>query len=118
MSCGICFPRRESRYFSNRAQWTREVLRLRVRDTARLCGNVFSENQLITRFILGSHADIKPVILSNKSLWGRVSFDEFVRRAQALGDSHRALIGEEDPNRSCHGCLASRGASLLTILSS
>ncbi len=55
---------------------------------------MFSENQLITRFILGSHADIKPVILSNKSLWGRVSFDEFVRRAQALGDSHRALNGK------------------------
>ncbi len=46
---------------------------LRVRDTARLCG---------------------PVILSNKSFWGRVSFDEFFRRAQALGYSHRELIGK------------------------
>ncbi len=58
---------------------------LRVRDTARLCGNVFSENQLITRFILGSHADIKPVILSKKSLWGRVSFDEFFQKSPGSG---------------------------------
>ncbi len=76
------------------------VFRLRVRDTARLCGNVFSEKEMITRFILGSHADIKTIILSNKSLWGRVSFDDFVRRAQALGDSHRALIGKR--TRTCH----------------
>lgn len=65
---------------------------LRVRDTARLCGNVFTENQLTTRFILGTHAAVKPVILSNKALWGNVSFEEVVRRAQAMGESHRALF--------------------------
>ncbi len=32
---------------------------LRVRDTARLCGNVFSENQLIPRSVLGTHEDMK-----------------------------------------------------------
>ncbi len=32
-----------------------------------ICGIVFSENQLITCFILGAHEDIKPMILSNKA---------------------------------------------------
>ncbi len=67
---------------------------LRVRDTARLCGKVFSENQLITRFILGSHADIKPVILSNKSLWGRVSFGRVCQKSPGSGRFTPALIGK------------------------
>ncbi len=40
---------------------------LRVLDTALLDGIVLSENQLIIRFILGTHEDIKPIILSNKA---------------------------------------------------
>ncbi len=63
-----------------------------LRDTESLRGNVFSENQLITRFIFVTHEDIKPIILSNMARWGQVSFDEFVRRAQALRDAHRALL--------------------------
>ncbi len=59
---------------------------------------MFSENQLITRFILGSHADIKPVILSNKSLWGRVSFDEFVRRAR-LWVIHTVCLSGKGPEQ-------------------
>ncbi len=43
------------------------AFRLRVRHTARLCGNLFSENQLITRFIFGTHEDIKPIIVSSKA---------------------------------------------------
>ncbi len=43
------------------------AFRLRVRHTARLCGNLFSENQLITSFIFGTHEDIKPIIVSSKA---------------------------------------------------
>ncbi len=32
------------------------------------------------------------MILSNKAQWGQVPFDESLRRAQALSDSHRALL--------------------------
>ncbi len=51
------------------------------------------------RYILGTHEDIKPIILSKKAQWGQASFDEFFRCAQALGDSHRALLRKR--NRKC-----------------
>ncbi len=72
------------------------AFRLRVRDTARLCGNLFSKNQLITCFILGTHEGIKLIILIGKAQRGQVPFDEFSRRGEALADSHSALLRESN----------------------
>ena len=65
----------------------------RLRRQARKCGNVFSEKQLITRFVRGTHENVKPLLRATydgASISGQ-SFSDYVEKAQALGTAHRAL---------------------------
>lgn len=63
----------------------------RLRDKARACGNVFSESELISKFLRGVRPDIKPILLAAQ-LDGEMPFDDFVERAFAQGEAHRALV--------------------------
>ena len=73
----------------------------RLRRQARKCGNVFSEKQLITRFVRGTHENIKPLLRATQGgNETNQSYSNYVERAQALGTAHRALATSSRQKRS------------------
>lgn len=62
-----------------------------LRDKARACGKVFSETELMSKFLIAVHPDIKPILLATR-LDGEMPFENYVERALAQGDAHRALV--------------------------
>ena len=64
----------------------------RLQDKARACGNVYSESQLITKFMRGIGPDVKPHLWGLRQKQPGISSDELVEAAQALGSANRALL--------------------------
>lgn len=65
----------------------------RLRQKARSCGPVYSEADLITRFLRGLSPDLKPLLRAQRhDFRGPRAFYDFVERATAAGDANRALI--------------------------
>ena len=65
----------------------------RLRRKARTCGPVYNESTLITRFLRGVSPDLKPLLrLQRQDFKGTRAFYDFVERATAVGDAHRALL--------------------------
>ena len=68
----------------------------RIRTQARRCGGVFTEPEMITRFIRGVHEDLKPLSCLKRSSYSMPNvLQDFVKRATAQGEAHRALAGWE-----------------------
>ena len=68
----------------------------RLRTQARRCGGVFTEPEMITRFIRGLHEDLKPLLRLTRADYSLPNvFQDFVERATAQGEAHRALAGRE-----------------------
>ena len=65
----------------------------RPRKQARRCGSVFREQNMINRFIRGLRADLKPLLRVLRADYGLPNaFQDYVERAGAQGDAHRALV--------------------------
>lgn len=65
----------------------------RLRKTNRAIAGVFSQQDLITRFMRGLHSDVKPLLRQSRQDYsGPNAFQEFVDQAHAQGESHRALL--------------------------
>ena len=65
----------------------------RLRKKARSCGPVYSEGDLITRFLRGLSPDLKPLLrVQRHDLRGPRAFYDFVERATAAGEAHRPLL--------------------------
>ena len=68
----------------------------RLRTQARRCGGVFSEPEMITRFIRGLREDLKPLLHLTRADYSLPNvFQDFVERATAQGEAHRALSGQD-----------------------
>ena len=62
---------------------------------------------MINRFIRGLRADLKPllrVLMADYSLPN--AFQDYVERAGAQGDAHRALVGKTTKVHDVHGVLS------------
>ena len=67
-----------------------------LRTQARRCGGVFSESEMITRFILGLREDLKPLLRLTRADYSLPNvFQDFVERATAQSEAHRALSGQD-----------------------
>ena len=78
------------------------------RTKARRCRGVFSEPEMITRFIRGLREDLKRLLrLTNEDYSLPNVFQDFVERATAQGEAHRALSGQDTkPPRRREGVYA------------
>ena len=71
----------------------------RLRKQARRCGNVYSEKQLISKFVRGLREDVKPLVRAMDLEGLSRSFNTYVEKAYALGESHRALSSRTSARR-------------------
>ena len=72
---------------------TEEAFARRLRVKTRRMAGVFTQQDLITKFLRGCHASLKPVLRHTRKLYrGPNAFQDFLEQAVAQGEANRALL--------------------------
>ncbi len=81
----------------------------RLKRKAAICGNVYSDEELVTRYLLGLQGNKKPIILAERRKYLDDLFRDLVESAMAAGEAHRASQGIQKPlisKKKIHDALA------------
>ena len=88
-----------------------------LRKQGRRYGSVFSEQDMINRFIRGLRADLKPLLRVLKAEYSLPNaFQDYVERAGAQGDAQRALVGKNLPSKPGSSSVSPMRAKLKTTV--
>ena len=72
---------------------TEEAFAKRLKVKTRMMAGVFTQQDLITKFLRGCHASLKPVLRHTRRLYdGPNAFQDFLEQAVAQGEANRALL--------------------------
>ena len=78
---------------------TEEVFAKRLRSQTRQMAGVFSQQDLITRYLRGCHPSLKPVLRHTRRMYtGPNAFQDFIEHAIAQGEANRALLRGNRPS--------------------